>query len=126
MTYGRITANLPSHDLDGTEAFYRRLGFDTVYRGDVWMNLDRAGMEVEFFPHPDLNPLDSWFSASVRLGDIYAVQAEWLALGLATDGSALPRVGAAPFEPGGDAQRMFVTVDPDWSLWRVLDDKDAT
>jgi len=35
-------------------------------------------------------------------------------------------VGAAPFEPGGDAQRMFVTVDPDWSLWRVLDDKDAT
>jgi len=121
MTDGRITANLPSRDFDVTEVFYRRLGFGTRYRGDGWMALERDGMVVEFFPHPDLDPAQSWFSACMWLGDIDAMHAQWSAKGVATEGSELPRMAAHPFELGGDAPRMFTMHDPDGSLWRVLE-----
>ncbi|WP_324753568.1 bleomycin resistance protein [Roseovarius sp. Pro17] len=125
MTSDRITANLPSRDFDITEQFYGTLGFQTVYRGERWMILARKGMEVEFFPHPDLDASGSWFSACMRLNDIDAVQAEWLDKGIATQGDAFPRMGAAPIVLGGDAPRMFTLHDPDGSLWRVLDNGDT-
>ncbi len=121
MTSGQITANLPSRNFDVTERFYRTLGFEAAYRGDNWMILSREGMQVEFFAHPDLDPSDSWFSACMRLGDIDALLAEWRDLGIPTEGSALPRMGAEPVEQGEDAPRMFVLLDPDGSLWRVIE-----
>ena len=125
MTPPRITANLPSRNFDVTEAFYATLGFRRLYRGDGWMILTRGGMQVEFFAHPNLDPLQSWHSACMRLDDIDAMQAEWLSLNIATTGDSLPRMGAEPLELGGEVPRMFTLHDPDGTLWRVLENEQA-
>ena len=118
MTTGKITANLPSRSFDETQGFYHALGFDTVYRGDAWMILQLDGMMVEFFPHPDLDPGASWFSSSLRLPDIDALHARWSELSHWRP--PFPRL-AAPEAPEGDAPRMFAMIDPDGSLWRVME-----
>lgn len=120
MTAGQITANLPSRDFDTTESFYHKLGFVTAYRGDSWMILSRNGMWVEFFPHPELKPRESWFSACIRLPRIDALHSEWAALGLWAASDGFPNLGD-PMELGGDVPRMFTLGDPDGSLWRVLE-----
>ncbi|RKF16558.1 bleomycin resistance protein [Roseovarius spongiae] len=122
MTADRITANLPSRDFDVTEAFYATLGFRRQYRDDGWMILDRNGMSVEFFAHPELDPRESWHSACLRRADIDTLHAEWLAVGIATEGAALPRIGAETLDLGDGAPRMFTLLDPDGSLWRILED----
>lgn len=117
----RISANLPSRDFDATLAFYTRLGFTLGYRGDNWMILERDGQQVEFFPHPDLDPRQSWFSACLRGPDIDALFGEWSALDLPEDNQSIPRIGPPISLP--DAPRMFTLIDPDGTLWRVMDDR---
>ena len=57
-TRDRITANLPTRDLDETVAFYGQLGFAVTFRDEGWLILrwDRPGgeLEVEFVPTPGL------------------------------------------------------------------------
>ncbi len=120
MTTGKITANLPSRDFGITEVFYHALGFQTVYLGEGWMILDLNGMMVEFFPHPDLNPKESWFSASLRLPDIDTQHSQWSALDHWSQTNDAPRL-TAPMQANGDAPRMFAMIDPDGSLWRVME-----
>ena len=115
-----ITANLPARNFDETEQFYARLGFERLYRGDNWMIMARDGMWIEFFPHPELKPEDSWFSACLRLPTIDAIHAEWLALGLSTGNEGFPRIAATAFTLEG-APRMFTLLDVNGSLWRVLE-----
>jgi len=64
------TPNLPARDFDATEAFYAKLGFEPTYRGPGWMILKRGSLVLEFFPHPELDPLTSWFSCCLRLDDL--------------------------------------------------------
>ena len=114
----RVTANLPSRDFAATAAFYARLGFAVGYRGADWMILDRGPLEIEFFPHPGLDPAASWFSACVRVEDLDALHADWGRAGLATEAGAIPRITApAPVAPD---LRMFAVVDADGSLLRCL------
>lgn len=115
----RITANLPSRDFDATEAFYTRLGFETRFRSDSWLILRFDGQIVEFFPNPDLDPAQSWFSACLRSDDIDALHARFSEAGLSTSEHAIPRITGMFRMP--DAPRMFALVDPDGSLWRVID-----
>lgn len=120
MTEGKITANLPSRDFDATERFYATLGFVTEFRNAGWMILSWNGMTVEFFPHPDLDPGTSCFSACLRLPEIDTLHAAWRdATDITDDRRAIPRL-TAPFTLA-DAPRMFALVDPDGSLWRVLE-----
>ena len=112
----RVTANLPARDFDETEAFYRALGFDTAHRDDGWMILVRGALEVEFFPHPDLVPADSWFSACVRVADVDALHADWSRAGL--PGEGVPRLTPPRDEPFGF--RTAALVDPNGSLLRCL------
>lgn len=119
----RITANLPARDMTATQAFYARLGFAPSFRDDGWMILERGPLMLEFFPHPELDPATSWFSACLRVDDPDALQAEWGSLGLPTDQTAIPRITCF-FRPGA-APRMFALVDPDGSLLRVIDNRDA-
>jgi hypothetical protein len=119
----RITANLPARDLTATQAFYARLGFVTAFRDDGWMILDRGEMTLEFFPHPELDPATSWFSACIRVDDPDALHAEWGGLDLPTDPTSIPRITGF-FKPG-DAPRMFALIDPNGSLLRVIDNRDA-
>ena len=120
----RITANLPSRNFDETEAFYSALGFERLYRGEGWMVLSLDGMELDFFPHPDLKPEDSWFSASRRLRDIDAVYAKWRPMDQFQ--GAPPAPFLKPPVQLEDAPRMFFMGDPNGSLWRVMERGDAS
>ena len=119
MRGDRITANLPSRDFDATSAFYGALGFASAYRSDGWMILTRGPLELEFFPHPDLVPEESWFSACIRIDDIDAAFSTFSRAGLNTDPAAIPRVTPPVTQP--DVPRYFALVDPDGSLLRVLE-----
>lgn len=68
----RATPNLPSRDFDGTSRFYAKLGFVEGWRDDGWMILKRGSLTLEFFPHPSLDPAQSWFSCCLRLDDLAA------------------------------------------------------
>lgn len=114
----RITANLPSRDFAATSAFYAALGFSETFRNAGWMILRRGGLELEFFPHPDLVPGDSWFSACVRVDDPEALHAAWQLTALPDDNGAIPRLTGFFTPPG--APRMFALVDADGSLLRCM------
>lgn len=117
MTGDRVTANLPARDFSATAAFWQSLGFTEAYRDAHWMILCRGPLQVEFFPHPDLDPATSWFSACIRVDDIDALYAEWSALDW-------PAGGAARFvgwqDWGPDVPRAFALSDTNGSLLRVL------
>lgn len=114
-----ITANLPSRDFAVTEAFYARLGFAPVFRDDGWMILARGDAVVEFFPHPELAPKKSWFSACLRTDDLDALYDTFRHAGLSNDPTAIPRLTPPVTQPG--APRYFALVDEDGSLWRCLE-----
>lgn len=119
----RITANLPARDLAATSAFYAKLGFAEAFRDDGWMILTRGPLMLEFFPHPELDPWSSWFSACIRVDNPDALLAEWRGARLPADRTSIPRLTGF-FKPGA-APRMFALVDPDGSLLRVIDNRDA-
>lgn len=112
----RITANLPARSLDATERFYAALGFVTTFKDDGWMILKRGPLELEFFPHPELDPKTSWFSACVRVDDVDALHAAWSSVGLGTHG--IPRLTPPRDEPWGLRQANLV--DEDGSLLRII------
>ena len=114
-----VTSNLPSRDFGATEAFYARLGFETRFRNEGWMILGFGDTQVEFFPHPDLDPRDSWFGACLRVDDLDALLAEFRTLGLSGDSQHIPRLTGLLDIP--DAPRMFALVDLDGSLLRCLE-----
>lgn len=119
----RATPNLPSRDFDATEAFYARLGFARLYRDAGWMILRRGAAVVEFFPHPKLDARQSWFSACLRAPEIEPLLAEWSALGLSRHPRDIPRLTGIE-RVGRDGPRLFALVDPDGSLWRVIEDQE--
>jgi hypothetical protein len=112
----RITANLPARSFAETAAFYGVLGFAVAFRDEGWMILRRGELEVEFFPHPELDPTTSWFSACVRVADVERLRAEWSGARLPTAG--IPRITEMSEEPYG--LRMFGLVDPNGSLLRCM------
>ena len=117
----RATANLPSRDLDATAAFYQALGFTVRFKDEGWMILDRGPLELEFFPMPELDPKQSWFSACFRVDDLDALYASFLTAGLSNDCRATPRMTPPQTESFG--LRLFALVDPDGSLIRCIDNR---
>lgn len=117
----RATANLPSRDLDKTAAFYQALGFTAGFKDDGWMILNRGPVELEFFPMPKLDPKESWFSACLRVDDLDALYAAFLAAGLSDNCRDVPRMTAPQVESFG--LRLFALVDPDGSLIRCIDNR---
>lgn len=118
MSDDRITANLPAADFDRTEDFYRSLGFATDFKDSDWMILSRGPLELEFFPHPNVDPLTSWFSACIRVDDLDGLYAAFGTAGLSDDPCATPRLKGPVKTPG--VPRMFALVDCDGSLLRCL------
>ncbi|GKY90223.1 bleomycin resistance protein [Sinisalibacter aestuarii] len=116
----RITANLPSRDFDATEAFYAGFGFSRQFRSDGWMILRRGESLVEFFPHPALDPRESWFSACLRTDALDDLFTAFRAAGLSEDPQAIPRLVPPMIHPG--APRYFALVDEDGSLWRCIEE----
>lgn len=112
----QVTANLPAIDLSTTEAFYSALGFETEYKSDVWMILQRGPLVIEFFPYPDLDPYASSFGACVRVGDVDGLYRDWARASLQTKG--IPRLEAPADMPWG--LRAGHLVDTNGSLLRMI------
>ena len=113
----RATANLPSRDFEATERFYAALGFGEVYRSEGWMILAKGGLELEFFPHPELDPAGSWFSACFRLDDLDGFFEACEAAGIPVAAAGWPRLHRPRLE---GALRIGALIDPDGNLVRLI------
>ena len=114
----RATPNLPSRDFATTFAFYAALGFVEGWRDEGWMILKRDGVILEFFPHPELDPLASWFSCCLRLDDLDGFYALAKAAGVPETRMGQPRLHAPVIEDSG--LRIAYMVDPDGTLVRLI------
>ncbi|MDN4464869.1 bleomycin resistance protein [Microbacterium aurantiacum] len=83
----RAVPNLPSRNLESTEAFYARLGFVTVFRDDGWMILHRGSVQLEFFLWAALDPSRS----AARFGDVDELAAMIVAAGITITDRGFPR-----------------------------------
>ena len=83
-----VAANLPAIDFAQTIAFYQQLGFVVHFQSEQWLILQNdqsvdGTLEIEFFPYLNLDPKQSYFSASVWVQDLDTLQAlytSWVAL----------------------------------------------
>ena len=105
------TPNLPSRDLEATSQFYAGLGFEETWRDRSWMILKRGGLALEFFPYPDLDPLESSFGCCL----FYAVCRE---AGIPETATGHPRLKAPQVEHSG--LTIGYLVDPDGTLLRLV------
>lgn len=112
------TPNLPSRDFAATSAFYGALGFQEGWRDGGWMILTRGDLTLEFFPYPDLDPLQSSFGCCLRLDDLDAFYAVCKAAGLPETCSGQPRLHPPRLEPWGG--RVGFMIDPDGTLLRLI------
>lgn len=113
----RSTPNLPSRDFDLTRDFYAGIGFVEVFRNHDWLILTRGQIVLEFFPHPTLDPAESWFSCCLRLDDVDGFFAKCKAAGIPEATTGHPRVHAPS---GGPDVYMGALLDPDGSLLRFI------
>lgn len=112
------TPNLPARDFEATSRFYVALGFEEGWRDEGWMVLKRGGLTLEFFPHPELDPLTSWFSCCLRLDDLDGFYEVCRAAGLPETCMGQPRLHPPKIEDGGG--RVAYLIDPDGSLLRLI------
>ena len=83
------------------------------------MILTRGLLELEFFPMPQLDPKQSWFSACIRVDDLDRLFAGFQAAGLSSHNRDVPRLTPPATEPSG--LRIFALVDCDGSLIRCIE-----
>lgn len=112
------TPNLPSRDFSATEAFYGALGFETGFRDMGWMIMTRGGLQIEFFPFPDLDPATSSHGCCLRVDDLDGLHAACLAAGVPQQPHGWPRVSPPRREASG--LTIAYLVDPDCSLVRLI------
>src|SRR5215469_2041820 len=102
------TPNLPSRDFEKTSRFYRTLGFVEAWRDRGWMILKRGNLTLEFFPHPELDPLASWFSCCLRLDDLDAFYETCIHAGIPQECRGQPRLHPPERQPWGGRLAAFV------------------
>jgi catechol 2,3-dioxygenase-like lactoylglutathione lyase family enzyme len=112
------TPNLPSRDFDATAHFYARLGFAESYRDAGWMILERGGLTLEFFPHPELDPATSAFGCCLRVADAAGLFDTLVAAGIAEKTTGWPRVHRPTRQDWGGL--VGALIDLDGSLLRII------
>ena len=112
------TPNLPARNFDATEKFYAGLGFATNYRAPGWMIVSRGGLQLEFFPYPDLDPATSSFSCCLRLTNLDAFIAVCAAAKVPVARSGWPRLHLPMVDVSG--LQIGYLVDPDGTLLRLV------
>ncbi|WAT18067.1 bleomycin resistance protein [Aurantiacibacter sp. MUD11] len=114
----RATPNLPSRDFLKTERWYSKLGFAASYRSGHWLILQRGGLQLEFFPWPDLDPAQNNHSCCLRLDDLDALVAQCGEAGVPEAREGIPRL----VPPQRDISGLTIAylVDPDGSLLRLV------
>jgi hypothetical protein len=98
--------------------FYSLLGFTESWRDKGWMILKRGTLTLEFFPHPDLDPLASWFSCCLRLDDLAAFYAVCKEAGIPEGCKGQPRLHPPKVESWRG--RIGAFIDPDGTLVRLI------
>ena len=88
----RAVPTLPSRDFDETATFYAALGFGVILRLPEWMILSADGIELEFFPYPELDPSASNAMCTLRLADIDGFCERAAAAGVPAASVGIPRV----------------------------------
>ena len=111
--------NLPSRDFDTTEAFYGSLGFERNYRDDNWMILTAGSLQLEFFPHPDLDPSTSSFMCSIRIAELDNLYAVIQNSGVPVAASGRPRLSPPRAQPWG--HRVAHLIDPDGTQLNLIE-----
>lgn len=112
------TPNLPSRDFEVTSGFYGELGFEEGWRDDGWMILSRGALTLEFFPHPELKPSESWFSCCLRIDDLTAFYQVCIEAGVPQTCSGHPRILPPQKEDSG--LTIAALIDPDGTLLRMI------
>lgn len=112
------TPNLPSRDFEATSEFYAKLGFRETWRDQGWMILKREGLALEFFPFPDLDPLQSSFGCCLRLDDMTSFYEKCRQAGIPEACAGQPRLQAPKVEPSG--LTIGYMVDLDGTLLRLV------
>jgi len=115
----RVTPTLPSRDLAATSTFYAALGFREAFRDAGWLIVVCGAMQLEFFPHPDLDPRANYAGCCLRVADARELHATFSAAGLPVDPRAIPRLTPPIDQPWGF--REFALVDADGNLLRGLE-----
>lgn len=112
------TPNLPSRDFEATSQCYAKFGFTESWRDGGWMILRRGGLVLEFFPYPDLDPLDSSFGCCLRLDDLRAFYGICRQADIPESRLGSPRLQPPREEASG--LTIAYMVDPDGSLLRLV------
>lgn len=118
------TPNLPSRDFEKTSRFYSALGFAESWRDRGWMILKRGDMTLEFFPHPELDPLSSWFSWCLRFDDLDTFLRDLQRGRYSRRVQRTAEAHPPKIEPSGC--RIGALVDPDGILVRLILSDDDT
>jgi len=116
--HDRAVPNLPSRDFDATEAFYAGFGFDRAFRDDHWMILRRGGLQLEFFPFPELDPRTSSFRCTLRVSEVDELAEAITAAGVPDTATGFPRIHPVRMEEWG--LRAGHLVDPDGTLLTLI------
>jgi hypothetical protein len=112
------TPNLPSRNYEATAQFFLSLGFEQGWRDDGWMILMRGSVQLEFFPHPELDPMTSWFSCCLRLDDLDDFYAICVSANIPERCWGAPRLQRPVIE---DSElRIGALIDPDGTLIRLI------
>ena len=82
------------------------------------MILKRGDLTLEFFPHPELDTLASWFSCCLRLDDLDSFYAACKGAGLPKGCKGHTRLHPPRTESWGG--RIGAFVDPDGTLVRLI------
>jgi len=108
---------LPSRSMDGTLAFYGRLGFEgeVMGEGDSYAILTRGRLELHFFLHTELVPAESSAGCYIRVANVEALYQAFASAKLPFAG--IPRMHALEDKPWG--MKEFAVIDDDGNLLRI-------
>ncbi|WP_299045752.1 VOC family protein [uncultured Tateyamaria sp.] len=107
---------LPSRDFDITQSFYDRLDFETWYKDDGYLLMNRDRVELHFFAKPEHAPESCDHGVYIRPGNVDAFSDEVARLDLPRSG-AFPKFTPAEDKPWG--MREAALWDPDGNLLRI-------
>ncbi|GAA2042950.1 bleomycin resistance protein [Agromyces tropicus] len=116
----RAVPNLPSRDLDATEAFYGGLGFERAFRDEGWMILRRGEVALEFFPFPGLDPATSSHRCTIRVADVDELASAVAAAGVPVRETGFPRLHEVRLQDWG--LRAGHLLDPDGNLLTLIEE----
>jgi hypothetical protein len=115
----RATPNLPSSDFDATEAFYGGFDFKRSFRDTGWMILVRGGLQLEFFPAPDLDARSSNFMCCLRVTDVDELYDAIRRSGVQEGTIGMPRLHPVRMQEWG--LRAGYLVDPDGTQHTLIE-----